>query len=590
MKSGALLLLLAAGCTRAGQSVVLVDVSTSEPVPDLASVSLVIERAGMRVAGQSVPWSEAQGGVLKIGLYVDRSVSGAVVVRATGASALGQLVASAEEKSTSLTPGQVSPAVPLVLRPTRGAQASDGGAPDVAPVVGAEPPADGPPDRTADGPGGPAPGWAPPEDLQANRLGEGALYPQVAVHPVKGDAVAVFLVNGRVQAVRFDGAAKTWGAPSILDDRGGAYFPQLAMDAGSRVFAAWFTSGDDPALAGVWETRSDDGGKTWSPAARLQAGPRCRGLILAGARSGRARLVWLQDFGTLPTLTKVYSSYFDGQRWSAVGTVSEPDLTSDPQPSLALDDAGGGVLAWQTPDALGLSHLQASHFAGAALEAARELFVPSFTSATPLVVTGPDGKAVVLWWLQKAMGGATDTVADWFKPGGGWALGERLPDVPGGSWKGVMDHAGAVTVVFQTYAANVYNAGAVRYEPATGWAAPMPLETDDKADAPREPSLRDQEYLYALPSVDAAGNVQAVWRKRKASATMVHSLVGRRFVPGSGWQPEVTIAEHAPLAVGYPTAIATTDDGRSLVGFVYDDYTRMATDPIIAHLHVAWFR
>jgi len=575
-------------CSKAGESLVPVDVTSS--VAEVAAVSVVVARAGKTVVEKKADWSLARGGILRLGVYVDRSVSGQIAVRANGLSPSGAVLATAAEKTVDVAPGQVAGTVALALLPAR--DAPDAGAPDaIAPAGGdAAPPivmdagAELPPPLDH-------PTWRPPERLQDNPLGDGADNVRVAVHKTKGDAVAVFNWNGRLKAVRYDAAMKTWSGAVMIAEHPHVSGLELGMDGGSRAFVGWDSgTNDDPALDGVWESHSDDGGKTWTPKARLGPGPVAYGIVLAVARNGRARLAWHQDTVSLPVQTTVFSAYYDGTHWTPAAAAMAAAETARSDPSLGIDDTGAGVLAWQSRVA-GLWHYLVSTFTGPALDPPRELFdsSSSYVKNNPLVAVGPDGKAVALWQLEKTAGGPTATVARWYTPGAGWAAApEPLPDLSFFFWRAVLDRTGAATVVFDTPLSASFNAAALRYEPGNGWQPPTLLEMDDTATYMNTTGEEDQ-YLFPIASADAAGDVQVVWRKRKVAAGP-HSLVGRTYVPGMGWQPEVTIAEHKPLAVGHPTTLDSADDGRALAGFFYQDPLKMTTGVDTYQLTVAWFR
>jgi hypothetical protein len=595
-----IVLLAALGCTRTGESLVPIDVSAGAPVADLATVLVVALREGRTLVEKKVDWARAQGGVLRLGVYVDRSISGRIAMRASGLSAAGVVVATALETTVDVEPGKVAATVALALLPVRDGGGGDGGAPDAG-TPDARPPDDGAVavDGGADGatalpPPLDHPSWRAPEKLQDNPIGDGAQKVRVSLHKTTGDAVAVFAWNGRLQAMGYVAATRVWGPAVTIAEHPRFADLEVAMDSGRRVFVAWDSGANtDPAADGVWESRSDDGGKTWTGKVRLGPGPNADGLRLAVSRNGRARLAWEQSTSSIPVLTQVLSAAFDGVRWGAVATVLEPSPNASPKPSLGIDDVGAGVLAWQRTDAAQTSHYFASSFSGATLDPPREIFDPSFEKNDPLVAVGPDGKAVALWQEQKTMGGATDTLARWYAPGGGWAAAvERVGDLSFFFWRAVLDRTGAVTVVFDTHLTAGFNAAAVRHEPGKGWQTPTLLESDDTAMYDYTAGQED-EYLYPSPSADAAGNVQVVWRKRKTvngSTNGTRILVGRTFVPATGWQPEVTIADRRPLSVGYPTALDGADDGRALVGFVYQDPLKLTMGLDTDQLTIAWFR
>ena len=147
-----------------------------------------------------------------------------------------------------------------------------------------------------------------------------------------------------------------------------------------------------------------------------------------------------------------------------------------------------------------------------------------------------------------------------------------------------MDDAGAATLAYEAVLTTATrNTIAVRREPGQAWGAPVPLETDNMSPGG---SIMESDHLSPAASVDRQGHVQVAWRKRRAAP--VYGLSARRFVPGKGWDPEVVVAVRDRLAVS-PPALATTDGGRSLLGWVYLDPTGASMDPDAYNVFVAFY-
>ena len=101
--------------------------------------------------------------------------------------------------------------------------------------------------------------------------------------------------------------------------------------------------------------------------------------------------------------------------------------------------------------------------------------------------------------------------------------------------------------------------------------------------------VRDpQAYPSPLVTVDARGEVQAIWRKRTDKVNW--GLYGRRFVPAAGWGPQVTITARPGLAAGPEFSLGATDDGRGVAVWLYSDYNVPPVSPDVRAAYASFLR
>jgi hypothetical protein len=152
-----------AGCRQGGATLAL-DISLDPPDLAVTAVHIEVRQQLRSIVEREFTWMPGQG---QIGVFLPSGVGGTVLARGRGFDSAGQMIAIGSAEGT-VTPGQVSAPLALVLKPTT-VSPLDGGAPDGPPPVDGPPATDGPPPADglplADGPlrDGP-PSDAPPPD------------------------------------------------------------------------------------------------------------------------------------------------------------------------------------------------------------------------------------------------------------------------------------------------------------------------------------------------------------------------------------------------------------------------------------------
>lgn len=216
--------------------------------------------------------------------------------------------------------------------------------------------------------------------------------PKLAYAP-NGSLIAVYIVGKEVPGQRFPLSAlrvvtssddgKTWTAPATVTDGdvfGSHSFHALHAAADGSIYVSWLGKPDGPdssaaakgmtamsgmsemggSMAGMhassasWITRSTDGGKTWSPRARVDMGeacPCCR-TGLATSKDGTLYMSWRHVFpGSIRDIV-VARSNDHGTTWTAPVRVHADDWKFDAcphaGPAIATDDKGTLHVTWWT--------------------------------------------------------------------------------------------------------------------------------------------------------------------------------------------------------------------------------------------------
>lgn len=207
----------------------------------------------------------------------------------------------------------------------------------------------------AAGPAGAAP-WQNPV-----AIGPGASAPATDARP--GMAVApggaihvIWEASGDIRYARSTDGGTTWSVPRAISDDATTTqeAPTLAVDAGGRLYAAWYDRRTTPPQ--VFLTRSDDGGATWSPNLRVDSGPstNLRFSPALAARPGVAdavSLLVLRNDGVGDEQPFATSTTDAGQTWSQeqrVGASGTPwyDPVDGRNAALLVRPDGGLIAAW----------------------------------------------------------------------------------------------------------------------------------------------------------------------------------------------------------------------------------------------------
>jgi hypothetical protein len=198
-----------------------------------------------------------------------------------------------------------------------------------------------------------AKGWAGPQAIATPSAG-GAFSPQLAIDAHGNASVvwtqSIFVQMGMPQfkpwAARFDAASGHWHPAVALDDNGSAGFPNSQLfGPDGKVLAVWprMTSGRVTIRASSYS-----GGPSWSDSIDVAAEDADWSSVmpnLALSPSGIGAAIWpeLHD-----SETGIWANRYDGaaDQWSGATELSVIPSTNSVYPELAVDPTGGGFGVW----------------------------------------------------------------------------------------------------------------------------------------------------------------------------------------------------------------------------------------------------
>lgn len=346
------------------------------------------------------------------------------------------------------------------------------------------------------------------------------------------------------EALMNDPAVDATGARIAVDSVGNALAVfNAAQSSGSHVMASRYEVGSGWAAAEV----IDEGAPTCSAAACPQTAP-----DLALDADGNGFAVWLADDGVRKS---VWARPFQADSgWGDPEQLDLDQVGSSFSPVLALDTAGGAVVAWTTDD----PSLQAARFVPGQGWSASTRVDPSGSDSViqPFVsvAASADGSAIVLY----ADG---DLLAARYSMGA-WTEAAPIED-SAESFRRTsigMDASGAALLVSTSAAGSVWSAS---FDPAGGWTRPVLVDVGDgEADNPKI-------------SVTSSGNAMAVWQQKE---DLYARIWASELSPSSGWSlPEKIDGETADQPRNVPD-VALNDAGQSVVAWELFVFEQQQTD------------
>jgi hypothetical protein len=590
---GLILLALIAGCGKdKARSLVPVDIVAPADLVGVASVTVTVSQGADKVADKAFTWVAGAGQPLKVGMYLPASVDGAVTVEASAADGGGTVLATSDKQPATVHPGQISSLVTLTLVRTTGGGGNDGGVTPDGAVMGDGSTGDGEPGNDGsdgatippDGGGSDGPGpdvavgltWQPAENLEHDVVAR-SLWPSVAIDGA-GNAVLVWSESTALKSRRYDAATKAWGDIQTIENHGAIYSAQVKLGANGHGVAIWNQSVNEvPVIdAGMWASRTKDGGKSWAPPVHVHTGPVFGLSELQVARDGSARIAWHESMMNLYTLWSAHADDATGT-WADVAPVkmtAMDDSNDDRHPRIAMDGLGGGILVWLQNDEKGNDSTWGTSFApNGPLKAPQLLdsFIIDDTQA-PAVAMMADGTHGVSVWVQR---GSSMTNYELFSaeytPATGWQAPARILTSPNfvSAPAVAIDHTAAVTLAWAQPLANYKsNVVSVRRPAGGAWTSVMPLETANEAGGYTD------EDPYPVIGVDGVGTVHVAWARKlkpddedKKIFDFNYGVYSRRFTNGA-WSPELLIAAKDGLRASDPT-LAVGEDGHAAIGFFY---------------------
>jgi hypothetical protein len=595
--------LFAISCSSDKKTWLSVDVQLGAGVDAPEKVQLSVDGpSGAPLTSQEVAWSKAVNGVLKLALSVP--VDGATTVSVAAKGITGaQVTSSASKAGVAIQKDQENGPITLELKaggittPDGGTDAEtpvDGGSsdlntssPDTAQTVpdggsdtpvgtDATPPTDTAPDTTATDVSTPdtAPdvtpistrAWSTPINVQ-NADPSNVCYPQVAVAPVSGNAVVMWIEEGMgVFVIHYNAATAKWTAPISVFAKGLARIPAIAVDGAGNFTAVWTQDylENDTTPTGIYASTSADGTHWSTPkliAANGQAKPWYNELRVAMNRSGQARLVWQE--GTNPqiydqTEQRLYSLYL-----SATPKLDLLDKCSgsDCESRVAIDSNGNGLVVWTNPDksASPKTSIWAARFSKDQLQPNELVETYDVADAdTPQVSINASGRGMVVW----QQGGASsydDIYARRYSTSLGW-VGEAAMVAhvyAAGNMSLVVNSQDTAILGWGKLSSSKFNAMLSTQPPSESWTT-VNRETDNLA-----PGYTSTD-VDPIVNVDGSGDLLMSWRKKIDNSTITPQLAWQ--IDGTWTQAEIgKVADM--FAAGIRTGVA--DNGQAVAAWTY---------------------
>ena len=359
----------------------------------------------------------------------------------------------------------------------------------------------------------------------------GALYAAIAYN---GAGVAIS--NGAVLSVSPAVAAKAWGAAALIetDNAGNAESVQVAVNASGQAVAVWQQS--DGSTINIYANR-------YAPGAGWGTPQRISPVVLETSQApqvaidgdGNAIAVWMQSSFTQNSGNNhIWASRYTAQVGWAGAVLIEAGPGDAGYPQIAIDGSGNAIVAfWQ--HAGGRIDIVANRYvngAGWGTAAAIEADDSGDTSA-PQIAMDAAGNAMVVWAWASASGPpfSYNVWANRYTAGSGWGSAGPIDSVNATTANPAphvaLDGAGNAIAVWHRPDGSWNSIWSSRHIVASGWGAPVLLETDNTN------SAHDARIAF-----DASGNAMAVWIQ---SDGVLDNVLANRYTSGQGWGSAVLI-------------------------------------------------
>ncbi len=355
-------------------------------------------------------------------------------------------------------------------------------------------------------------GWGTAELIETDNAGD-ASDPQIALD-ANGNALAVWDQSDGIRfsiwANRYT-AGSGWGTPELIenDNAGGAYFPQIAIDASGNALAVWKQF--DGSRNNIWANRYTPG-SGWGTAELIEtddAGD-ARYPQIALAANGNALAVWLQFDGTRNNIWA--NRYTPGSGWGTPELIETDDASNAYTPQIAIDASGNAMAVWRQSDGSRYNIWANRYTPGSGWGAAGTIESGTGDAYDPQIALDTNGNALAVWlqsdgiryniWANRYTAGSGWGTAELIETGGGDAVSPQIALDANGN---------ALAVWRQSQSGGTrYNIWANRYTAGNGWGYAERIETDDAGDA-----------RYPQIALDANGNAMAVWRQSDGSRTNI---------------------------------------------------------------------
>jgi len=350
--------------------------------------------------------------------------------------------------------------------------------------------------------------------------------PQIGID-ASGNAVAVWSqsdgIRDNIWANRYV-AGDGWGrAEPIETGTGYASNPQIAVDSSGNAVAVWDQS--DGTRDNIWANRYVSG-TGWGTAELIETDNKGHAYYpqIAVDDSGNAVAVWYQSDGTIKSIWA--NTYTDGTGWGTAEPIETDDAGNAFFPQVATNSKGMGIAVWYQADGAGHDDIWANcYIAGKGWDTAECIDTGTGDAQNPRVAVDENGNAVVVWQQSD---GTRDSV--WAKRyfGGTWGTAELIeandarfdydPRIA------AYGNGNAVAVWLRCRYDGIhythYNVCSNRYEPGTGWGTAERIEMNNAA-------IDD----FPQVAVDENGNAMVVWQQNDVRTNIWFN----RYKSGTGW-------------------------------------------------------
>jgi len=200
-----------------------------------------------------------------------------------------------------------------------------------------------------------------------------------------------------------------WGGVVKLDRRGDPADLAIGVDASGRLLAVWALTprGSDMPERGVWYSTSDDWEHFAEPI-QVFSGDTFGELRLAVSASGKARLIfneWLPpdlEVGRGRSLEVIWTAAFDGASFQPAQPIGEPARSQAIEARVAIDGQGSGLIAWMAEDA-SQDSLYLVEFSPDALREPQLVARAEVNDFAPSLAMNPAGEGMLAWaWARRS--------------------------------------------------------------------------------------------------------------------------------------------------------------------------------------------
>lgn len=381
--------------------------------------------------------------------------------------------------------------------------------------------------------------------------------PQIAVDR-NGNAVAVWVRGGVVEARRYSNATRSWDATTVLS-AAGASAPQVAIDANGNAIAVWLR-------ADVVESRRNVGG-TWgsvvqvsadviasTPPSNVAQTPRIASTPnVTGGFNDDMIVVWRSD-------AQIKSRRFDGTAWSAITDVSSVLETAE-APQVAFDNAGEARAVWRrqfdpNPAVTGdeVWRVQSAATAGGANSWGAASDIPAASTGrdgfNAQIAVAPDGSAVAVWNDGRFTVKSSRFASGAWSPTPAILIDETASSLNNTNPQLAVDSNGAITVIWEGSVAPHQVVKTARFS-GGAWSAPTVLA------APGLDSFSPRIIARAQ------GFATAIWWRGTAGPEG-GALQASTFFPDTGaWDTPVDLVTGVPFTNAGDTDVAIDSAGRA---------------------------